>query len=174
MGGGSGSVAEGGPHHQRPVIRALLAICATAVLSSGVVSAWRNLSFQLPLVFKHAHQRQVPPALHELLAQIRRAAPRGERFIWINRVPDRWYPLVWQRLLYPDPMFILQGEEEMGRRFEELRRKYRVRFVFSSGLPPVDPGYAWRTVIPAPPGSTDVLWFGELRQDSSSAEITRP
>ena len=63
---------------------------------------------------------------------------------------------------HPDLVLIVQGESQMEN-FEQLREKYCIQFMFSSGLPPLDPGYAWHSRMTAPAGSLDELWFGELK-----------
>lgn len=164
MGASRGAAQAKSPVSADPVSvrRQLVALYGGVFLASAVACAIWNLAGLMPFVFKHAHQRQVAPLLHEQLAEIRRLAPPGTRFIWINRVPDQWFPKIWQRLLYPDPMFIIQGESALAKDFDELRHEYVVRHVFSSGSPPIDPGYAWHVRMTAPPGSLDELWFGEL------------
>jgi hypothetical protein len=137
---------------------------AGIVLTAGTVIGGLSYSREIRTANAWAQQRQVPALVHEQLAEIRRIAPRGSRFIWLNRTPEFWFSRVWQRLLYPDPMYFVEDHPDLETRFRQTREAHGVQYVFSAGSPPIDPGYRWRISLVPNPGLPGELWFGEVRE----------
>ena len=140
-----------------------ITLCAGIVLAAGLLSGGVQFANDTRVAFLWAHQEQIPPVLDQQLAAIRRVAPEGSRFIWVNRTPEHWFSRIWQRLLYPDPLFIVENESDLDTTFVRWVDEYDIRFVFSAGDPPIDPGFAWRVRMSPPPGAPGEIWFGELR-----------
>ncbi len=147
----------------------IVALCGSLVLAASVTSGVSAFRRELSVVFQFAHQQQVPPILDQQLHQVRQLAPEGSKFLWVNEVPEEWFSKLWQRLLYPDPVFILHGETQLANTLPALREQFDIRYAFSAGSSPLDPGYKWYIRMDPPPGAQGELWFGELRDAGVSA-----
>ncbi|HUF17396.1 MAG TPA: hypothetical protein VMS12_05055 [Thermoanaerobaculia bacterium] len=144
----------------------VIIISAALMIAAAVACGGFAFARELFVVFTYAHQRQVAPSLHEQVAEIRRIAPIGTRFVWLNQHPEQWFSRLWQRLLYPDPVFIVDHGPGSDSVIAGLKRRHSVRFAFSAGAPPIDPGYVWRIQLKPPPGAPGEFWFGELRSEA--------
>lgn len=147
----------------------IVAVCGSLVLAASVTSAGSAFRRELPVVFQFAHHQQIPPILHSQLHQVRQLAPAGSKFVWVNEAPEEWFSKIWQRLLYPDPVFIVHGEAQVANTLPALRAQYDIRYAFSAGSSPLNPGYKWYITMAPPPGAQGDLWFGELRNAGDPA-----
>lgn len=98
-----------------------------------------------------------PAPLRQAADQADRALPAGEPAFFVCSDADTWNCGLWQRLLYPRPVFCLRTtnphHEEI---FRGLQSRFHIRYAIGTAAPPPELSLARRTDL-APS-----LWVGEL------------
>jgi hypothetical protein len=138
------------------VMTVLLVVTTGAGLISG------GMAFQETLVnvFKWGGPT-FPVDMRTQVSAINATVPREAPLFFIRNDPDPLVARIWQRALYPHPVFLITSAAAVhGPEYAALKSKYRVGHAVSMGMPPIDPGFAESHNIGTLGGDTVV--FGGL------------
>jgi len=94
---------------------------------------------------------------------VRSQMPPDSPLLLVVSEPDAWADGLWQRALYPNPIFLVYKEDLGTPEDHELRRKYGIRFAVSIGNPPLNPAFRWQRPLPDWTGAGQVA-FGEVER----------
>jgi hypothetical protein len=123
----------------------VIAIVIVVQLNVG----WRAYTSRIREAFAGDGSGVVSAALQQQLHVVRQHAPVGSRFVYVSVRPDEWHSRMWQRLLYPDPVFIVQGvDRTTSKRIARLTRREGVGFVICAGEPPAGIRMLWQMDLP--------------------------
>lgn len=152
-----------------PALRKTVRASAGIVMIIGIAMGACRIVPYGKVVFRDAPHRIVDAQYRRDIELVRRHTPPGSAFFYLTREQEHWLSRLWQRMFYPDPVFIIQGEQEWrAPRTGQLRERFGIRFAFSAGAPPIDPGYEWRIDLTPSPGESEKLWFGRLASSGAS------
>jgi hypothetical protein len=126
-------------------------LLAAVVLATGMVTAVKRGWLDLTLMFAHAPSMAHPPELLTAVSIVKSRAPKGSLLIYCMDQFEVWGFGLWKRALYPDyyVVGIMDRKFLAGPRFDEVRRRYNIRYILLAGAPL--PGT--RVVMPLPAGA---------------------
>ncbi len=76
--------------------------------------------------------------------------------------PDAWYAGLWQRALYPVPVFVVDEVNILhSPRYQALRSERDIHLAVAVGIPPPEAGFRPIAQLPPEPGRPEA-WFGEV------------
>lgn len=105
----------------------------------------------------------VPQTIETGTAWVRSKTAPGAPIVFLARRDlDGWVFGLWQRALYPNPVFLIYDDQIKTGDYQKLRQLHRIQFALSVGHPPVDPGFAWSEPVPGVENSGEVV-FGAIR-----------
>ena len=121
----------------RPVVDCLVLVVLGANLAVGA-SAIRT---SLENVFRWGGPT-IPAPMKQQIAIINTVVPDGAPLFYIRRDPELNVSRLWQRALYPHPVFLIATSEELhGPDYSRLKEQYSIRYAISVGTPPLDPPF---------------------------------
>lgn len=137
--------------------RPLVLAGAIIVFGSILVAALKNSPARLRAAFSSPPEEIFPPDVRQSAAEADRLLPPGAPAFFVTGDADTWTCGLWQRLLYPRPIFCLRGANPRHAEiFRDLRSQFSIRYAIGSGEPPAEVVLLRKTDLP---GSR---WLGEL------------
>ena len=143
----------------RLIAHALAVVFLTSLLAVGGRTAVVELRDSI--AFYQSHRRPIPIGIERAAAYVHSQVPADAPVLLLVSTPDAWDDGLWQRALYPNPIFLLYKNDLGTREDHQLRARYLVRFAVSIGAPPLDPAFRWRRPVPGWTGPGQVA-FGEV------------
>lgn len=148
------------PH--RRWLRATLIVLTAVVIAAGLLAGTRAFSRVIRIVFRDAPRKVVADERLDRAAFVRSMTPPDAPLFYVMGEPEYWQSRMWQRMLYPRIVFLIDAGDIGSGRINTLKERYKVRFALSAGENPLDPGFLWKRRLPDVPG-TIPLWIGELK-----------
>jgi len=122
---------------RRP-IRLLSSLAAAAVLASVFAAGGIAASQKLAATFRSGPEVLVPPDIGRALDGVRRAIPSDAPVLYVSADTDTWRCGLWQRLLYPRPVFCLRPAASSHSELPSIRRAFDIRYAIGTGPPSPD------------------------------------
>ena len=146
---------------RRGIAYCLAAIFLLALAQAGTRAAVKQLRSSIESY--RSHNRLIPVGVERGAAYVRSQMPPDSPLLLVVSEPDAWADGLWQRALYPNPIFLVYKEDLGTPEDHELRRKYGIRFAVSIGNPPLNPAFRWQRPLPDWTGAGQVA-FGEVER----------
>jgi hypothetical protein len=139
--------------------RSVLQLVACTVLLAGLAAGTAGFLEELRAVYRRENaSRILTPELAERVRYIRSRIPPEVEILYVSfrQPPDAWHSRLWQRVLYPTRVVIVEGDQAPAGPGKAAR------FALAAGNPPPDLAFRWRVAFRPLPGEAETLWFGEL------------
>lgn len=116
----------------------------------------------LRVAFGSAPLDVLGPGLRRRVELVERRLPAQEGLLVVLPAADPWYAGLWHRALYPRPVFVIQGAEELaGPRRARQREERNLRYAVVLGNVPAGLHLRDPIALPPEPGRP-VATLGEL------------
>jgi hypothetical protein len=141
---------------RRPVLR----LVASAVLIAGAAVGAAAFRTEWRAAFRReSPSRIVTPELAARVRYVRGRVPSDAEILYVSsgQAADAWQSRLWQRVLYPVRVVIVEGNQ-----IPPAGPGKAARFALTAGGPPPGLEFRWHVAFRPLPGETERLWFGEL------------
>ncbi|MGE0885566.1 MAG: hypothetical protein AB7P14_18620 [Blastocatellales bacterium] len=143
------------------VFRLLNIICLAMFIATLGLGGIRVL--RAAYVISHYPQLEViSPNILKQAETIKKTVPKEAAVVYLSQEKEYWKSRLWQRVLYPRPVFLLLGDDAQRESLNYLKKKYQVRYAICAGTPALDPDFAWYANLNQNLQPIDSLFFGEL------------
>jgi hypothetical protein len=127
----------------------LLRAAALAAFASVLFAGLHAGAVRVRASLAVAPERLFSDELLKTAEQADRLLPPGAPAFYVCGDADTWSCGLWQRLLYPRPVFCLRAANPRHAEiFEDLRARFQVRYAIGEGPPPPDLRLARKTELP--------------------------
>jgi len=149
------------PPRARPLLgprsrRVARAAAAVAVLGSVFAAGGAAAFHRLVASLRAPQEELLPEEISRALPAARRALPPGAPVFYVTADANTWRCGLWQRALYPRPVFCVRPAPPSRRELANLRSAFAVRWAIGVAEPPPDLPVIRRKRL------SDRVWIGEV------------
>jgi hypothetical protein len=130
------------------------------IYGAAMVSGARSLRSDFKNAYRWASPTQ-SKTMKRQIAEINTVLPVYVPLFYIINHPDPIIPILWQRGMYPRPVFRVTADQLLGSDGAKLKAKYSIRYAMSVGMPPSGVRWIHSRNIDPPDGDRTII-LGEL------------